>query len=126
MVRAAVNHGAERAPHGVRLAGATLRRIQQPMHEHQKTERRSIEQQTDSLDQQYLAVADEGCVESGQGVLDHGQSKQIERVGLQQTSIPIHRIRSDRAQLGQAPQPNGVKLLIYLRGPVVEDAIDRK
>jgi hypothetical protein len=28
--------------------------------------------------------------------------------------------------LGQAPQPNGVKLLIYLRGPVVEDAIDRK
>ena len=32
----------------------------------------------------------------------------------------------DRAQLGQALQCNGVRLLIYLAGPIVEDAINRE
>jgi len=38
--------------------------------------------QTFNKVQRNLAVADEGRVESGQGILDHVQHNQIERIGL--------------------------------------------
>ena len=48
VVRATVNHGAERAPHGVCLPGATLEASD--TYKHQQQEPRSKEHDTDCLD----------------------------------------------------------------------------